>query len=472
MALSAQDYTDLFTGLGRLVKCVNQFRDMATGNTVGVTPRPNLPDLLYDDPDGVAETFASISRFDVIDELVDTFEAYRDDAARWADTLAAFGDRLFTNREEVIEKLPGLQSTAVLDVLAEIIRDMKANNRTIAQNVVATGSETYVSGNHGNGLALSTLYLDGVTPPSPGYLAHEDYNDVKSELIMPETLVYECVADSQTDGLPEGEEVFEVRGGLPSGAKFGWRSEGSGVNRRVTTLNSKQLIANKDFESWNGDIPNGWTVVTGTPGTHIVQEQSAANVFRGTSSLKLVGDGALAEIKLKQAIPQGLLIPNRMYLLCVMVKGNGSLAAGTLTVQFESPSGGYNPGTSQTGGVLERIVMSNVLLIAQPNYGSENFWMIAPSEIPDDLELVIKFNGTPTNAQGIWLDSLAFGEVDYVNGYGMAIVAGSTPWLRKDRIEKPVTNVSSGVFQEYFRRQYQIQLPSSGAPSISDALTA
>lgn len=470
MGLSSQDYTDLFTALGRLVKSINEIREMATGSTVSGTPRPNLPDLLYDGTDGVAVNFADVERYDVIDELVDVFEGFQDGAARWADTLAAFGDRLFSNRPEVVEKLPGLQNTDVQSILAEIIKDMNANSKTIAQNVVALGSETYVTGNNGDGLVVSTLYLDGVTPPSPGYLAHEDYNDVKTELILPETMLLECVADSQTDGLPEGEETFEVRGGLSSGAKFGWRTEGSGVRKRIQTLNSSQIVANKDWELWSSDAPSGWTVETGTAGTHIVQESNASNVLRGSSSLKLVGDGSLAEIKLSQAISQGLLVPNRMYCLAIYVKGNASLAQGSLTVQFESPSGAYTASSTQTGGVAERIVMNAAALQGQTSYGLEHYFIIAPAIIPEDLKLAILLNGTPTNAQPIYLDSLAFGPVDYVNGFGIGIVAGADPWLRRDRIEKPVANVSSGIFQEYFRRQYSLQLPSSGSPSIADSL--
>lgn len=469
MALSATEYQDLFEGIGRLVKAMNQFRDMAGSYN---SPVPDLVELLTNASTGIAPKFAEIGRYDALDGIVGEFERYRDEASRWAESLANWSDVLINDSEVIHPKLPGLPpNPSIQDVLAELIRDMNREAEYLAASTVLAAVSGTESGNNGNGTVLLTKFLDGVSNPSPGFAAHEDYNDVGSQLSVTETMTLECVSDSSSNNRPEGEEVWRLKGQPSSGFTFGWRPEGSGVDMSLRTLNSEQIISNKDFENWSSaGAPLSWILDSGTAATHVIKETDAAQIYRGDAALKLVGNGSLASIQLSQPVRQGQIRPNRMYVLSCFVKGNASLAQGSLTIQFESPSGAYTAGSTTTGGVNEQIVMNAAALQAQTSYGIEHFFFIAPPVIPDDLELVIKLTGTPTNAQPIRIDSLAFGPVTYANGVGFAVVAGSNRWLRGDRVYVAVNNNNAGIFQDFFKRQYRIQLPTDASPTIANSL--
>jgi hypothetical protein len=467
MALTTQEWTDLFTCAGKFVKAINEFRGMAGGYS---TPKPNLKTLFDTD---LAPTLTTKLRYDTLEGLLNQFEIFKDQGVSWGTDLSNFVTRLISDRTFIVEKLPGLGSgPSTEEILKEIIRAMYTHStaRTVASNTVLVAINAYAASNVGNGKVLLTKYLDGVTPPSIGWLTHELYNDLASEMSASETMVLTCTSDEPNSGRPEGEEVFSLKGQPTSGAIFGWRTEGSGVSTSVSTLNSHQLVTNKDFALWVDDVPTGWTVDAGLAGTHIIEETTDAHIHRGESSLQLKGDGSQASIQISQPIPIGLFTPNKMYCVSCYVKGNASVAAGTLTINFESPSGAYVAGSTLTGGVAEQIVMNAAALAAQTSYGEEYFFIIMPGTIPDDLELVIKWTGTPTNNAPIRIDSLAVGPVTYANGVGMVVLAGSTPWIKNDRIEVAVSNNNQGVFQDFFRRKYRCQLPSSGSPTIADNL--
>jgi hypothetical protein len=58
----------------------------------------------------------------------------------------------------------------------------------------------------------------------------------------------------------------------------------------------------------------------------------------------------------------------------------------------------------------------------------------------------------------------------YHGGVAAAVVPGSSRFAAGDRFTFTVSNDAAGVFQEAFRKNYGVQLPSSGAPTIADAL--
>ena len=86
---------------------------------------------------------------------------------------------------------------------------------------------------------------------------------------------------------------------------YGWRSEGSGENVSISTLNAVSIIVNRDFETASGDVFSNWTITSGAASTEIIQETTLAEVFRGLSALSLVGTGTDATIR--QAVSNGLV---------------------------------------------------------------------------------------------------------------------------------------------------------------------
>jgi hypothetical protein len=456
----AIDYTNLFENMGVFIKAANQMRDMATGSNA---PRPDLPSL----ESSIRSMLISNGAYDVLGSVPTDFIGYRDSAIGWAENLAGKVTELLTHRTTVLEQLPGLgQRYTLNDVLIELYRDMVANAKSVKPSVVTIGAVTADVTNHGNATVLLDKVLDGVNAPHPGFLSNREYANRDSELaVANEDMTLTCVGDEDTDGLASGEEVFlwEGRPPLVTGP-FDWNTESSGLSTTVPMLNSHQIVSNANLESWNGNVPEGWSLDDGTAGTNCIQETTAADVYRGSSAMRLVGDGATATIKLTQNVPLRVLVPQQRYCFACYVKGDATFAAGMLTIQFESQSGGY------TAAASERILMNAAALAAQPAYGLEYFYLTVPEAIPDDLQLVVKLTGAATNGAKVRVDSIAFGPVTYGNGISAVIIAGSNQTTRNDRYTFNVQNNNAGVFQTFARKRFKMQLYSDPANTINDNL--
>ena len=452
----AVDYTSLFEDIGSLTRALNVFRGLALGSGTIDTRRSNIQTVLQ-----------SNGSVDDLDGVQESFDRMRDSAVGWAQEMGGRISARLRRRASILEELPGITSASpsIFDVLIELHRDMALNSESIDASAVTLGTVNADAGNSGDGTVLLDKVLDRITPPLIGAPVVPQYKDLDSELATTETMTLTCVSDEDADGFPEGEEVFRWEG-TPGAGTLGWRTEGSGHNSNVPTLNSHNLVSNKDFESWSANVPESWDLDSGLAGTHVIQETTAADVFRGDSALRLAGDGSQATIQISQTLPARLLTPGRRYCLACQVKGQSGILAGALTIEFESPGGGYTAASS------EKISMNAAALAAQTSYGIEYFYLTAPDTIPDDLELVIKITGTLTNAKAVRVDSLAFGPVSWGNGVNLVVVAGASQFTRADRFTFDITNNGAGTFQEMFRRLYRIQMPSDtgGLETQADSL--
>jgi len=451
----AVNYTNLFTDVGAFIKALDALRALSLSGGTLETQLANIKTKL-----------TTSGREDVLSGVQELYDGMKDQGVSWA---IANVDRINTrlrHRTTVLEELNGVgPASDVLTILIELYRDMVNNSQDIDGSVVTIGAVSADAGNTGNATVLTDKVLDGVSSPVGGGPWNPEWNAVNSELSVTETMTLTVSADSDSDGLVLGEEQLLLEGSPVSRVgPFGWETEGSGESKEIPTLNSHQLIANKDLESWNLNVPESWDLDSGVAGTNVIQETTAADVYRGDSALELaVG---VATIQISQTLPIRILVPKQRYCLSCFVKGEAGILAGTLTIQFESPSGGYSAASS------EKIEMAFGALAAQTSYGEEHFWINAPATIPDDLELVIKITGTLTAAKSVRIDSLAFGPVEWANGISVAVIAGSSQNVRGDRYSFLVTNGDEGTFQTYFRKQYKFQMPSQtdASETIADTL--
>ena len=115
--------------------------------------------------------------------------------------------------------------------------------------------------------------------------------------------------------------------------------------------------------------------------------------------------------------------------------------------------------------------MNAAALAAQTSYGIESFYITIPAEIPDNIELVIKWTGTPS-AHSVRIDWLGFGKVTYHGGVGFCVVSDTEKFLKRDRFQVTTDYTSTGVFQDFFREFFKVQLPSAASPNISDSLAS
>jgi hypothetical protein len=444
----AVNYTDLFENIGEYVQRTNDF--------VG------LYSALDTDLSEISSELQGNGRYDVLSGQYEQFEGFKGQVLGWITNMKNKVQELLLHRSTVLEQLSLGGNVSLSTVLLEVYRDMVANAQTVDGSTVSIGSVTEDKENTNAGVVLTGKVLDGVSQPHPGYIANPYYDGVDSELAgVSDTLVLTCVSDNETDRVQEGRETFNFGGKPAVTNQYSWNSYGSGSGSSIQPVQGYNLLSNMDFENFTSNTPDGWTVSTGTPGTHILEETT--DVYHGDSALTLTGNASLAAINLYQTINAGAFQPKRRYLVACYVLGDASISAGTLTIQFE--------GTGYSAASSEKIEMNAAALAAQTTYGLEHFYINMPADIPDDMKLVIKWTGTPS-AHSLSIDWLGAGPVTYFNGIHFNVVAGSEKFLRNDRYSFDVTNNEAGVFQAAFRKMFGFQLPSDagGTETIDDAL--
>lgn len=439
-------YADVFALIGEWVERTNEFR------------------ALYATIDGyqteVMGDYSSQSQWTLAASIPDRFKSFKDGVRGWINICNAEAFKVLTDNTLVAGQLPIGGSSDLNQIMPALWKAMIDDSATIKRSTVSLGSVTNTTSGAYSGELLVSKVLDGYNAPGTGLPKNRLYAGVDSEVSCDDSVTVKCVQDSESGGVTEGGEQW-IAYGSPKVGWFDYGTEGSGMNRGLTTLNAgtSQWIVNPDFESNSGNTPTSWTVDSGTVGTHIFTGTST-DAYRGSYALKITGDGSQATIGISQSVT-GSIDPRRRYLLAAWVKGHASTASGTLTIKFA--------GTGYTAASTEKISMDATALSAQTSYGLEYFWINFPAEIPNDLELVVEVTGTLTNAKSVCIDGIAFGPATYENGVAMAIVAGSTKFLVGDQSTFTVTNNDAGVFQSWFRAATGYQLPSDASPSIADS---
>ncbi len=284
-------------------------------------------------------------------------------------------------------------------------------------------------------------------------------------------MVFECTSDLSTT---DGSESFNWSGDTEASSPYNWKAtnlatpqEGGGIGPSIPVLNGNSLLSNLEFETFTvTDTPDSWDLDSGDVTTHIFKEATAADIHRGTAALKFTGDGAKDPIKISQTPSANTFTPLKQYCVAAWIRGHDAVTT-TLTIQFE--------GTGYTATSTEKISLDAAALQLASRrdvYELEHFFINMPKEIPSDFELVIKTTGALASGKNIRIDGVAVGPVEFHNGIGAAIVAGRTKFLKRDRYTANIVNNNAGVFQTFFRRAYQVQLPSSTSATIPDALAS
>jgi hypothetical protein len=439
--------TGVFFRAGKLLKYINSRLARAT---------TDLPAELK----AIADPFESADYTSIISGIFADYDSMQASVTNERTRLASWIDATLTDVPTVLRQITvaNVLDGQIGTVVPALHRQMIADAKTVNRSTVTIGATTALASNQGNGTILTTKLLDGYNPPVQGASTILEYAGLDSELAVPsETMLLECVADSARDGLTEGSERFSWTGGI-AGQKLDFATEGSGTGPSLTAGGNSTLVSGGNFETWSSNVPSGWTVDAGTSGVNVLQDTTAAKVYRGSSSAKLVGDGATVTITLGQAVSG--MSSRRLY--CVSFRALASAAAGTGTLVAKFTGTGYVASATEQVSVL-----AGAMPVAYTLY---NFWIVTPAVIPSDWRLTVSNGGTPGAGSNVWIDSLSVQEGTYHGGIAAAVVPGSSRFVAGDRLTFTVANNAAGVFQEGFRKMYKVQLPSSGAPTIADAL--
>lgn len=424
MAVTYTGATGLMKHLGALIARIDSYL------TLGLTTLP---------ADSLALRTAFGATWLPHEGIAAYYEGLRRDVAGWRQGLAGYGDRRLTDADLVLTPLGLPEGSGFGSVLPALWRDMQDGGHRVKASSCALGAVTAASGNRGDGTAWPTLILDGWNAPLAGGQALTYYDGLASQLCVPsETMTLECVADSATDGMPEGGEAWSWTGG-PSHAPLDVRTEGSGQGPGLYTSDGEGLLSGGGLDSWSGSVPSGWTVEAGS----VTQDTSVYR--RGGSSAKVTGGGGT--VRLVQSLASGLLQGRRRYATGLAVLASGTTSGATVRAYLRGTGHPAFAECSLDGGSLSTSWQ------ALGGGGS------VPVPTPTDLEMVLEVSGLPSGST-VWLDDVRLAPVAYHGGVGLTISAGPTPWVRGDRLTFTVTNDQAGLFQDYWRKWYSAMLPS------------
>lgn len=437
--------TGVLTKTGKILKYINSSLALAT---------TTLPAELV----AITTPYQNMNRADLVANLFSYYGSLQSQVVSKRQTLASYMDSTYLDPVTVLSQL-GVVDASIQSVMAALILQALIDSKTVNRSTVTIGTSTAQAGNVGNGTVLTTKVLDGITPPLLGAMANIHYAGLNSELSVPsDTLAMTCI-NAQT----EGAEQWSWSGNQKV-QPWDYLTEGSGQGPTVTTANGARIIVDGDFEQWTStNTPTNWTITGGAAGTTIFREST--NIHRGTYSMKFLGNGATATIGVNQSIGTNRMKGLRAYSVSCRMKASGTPAAGAILLQFT--------GTNYTAASTEKIAIAAASFptAAFTASGSlQSFIIITPAFIPSDWAFKVEIGSTLSNAVAVYFDSLAIVELPYHGGMAAIPVAGSTRWQPGDRVTFTLANNQAGVLQEGFRRGYNIQMPSSGSPSLSDNL--
>jgi hypothetical protein len=236
----------------------------------------------------------------------------------------------------------------------------------------------------------------------------------------------------------------------------------------------QNILHNSDLEEQTSNLPDRFTVSSGTAGTEFLTETTAANVFRGTRSLKLAVTGNTFKIRQRLADFDGTLgrlTPDRPYLLAVAIKKDAG-ATGTLRLSVQDSAGTIIDSTN--------FFFSQSIAATTTSFGIYATQLRSPRVIPSEVYLVVETTVAIATA-ACYIDEIILAEMMPIanGGPALAIVAGSTDWAADDNARYTFTNNGEGAFATAFDRLFDmygkgLSLPANyvGSETISDSLIA
>lgn len=381
-------------------------------------------------------------------------------AARTTLIETCYADSLVSTRSVMPDR-------TLRDALLYLIREMYLDSKSVDKTTVTKAAVGTGSGNTGNGTLIFTEL-----PPLSLNAGVTQFPNIRTEY-----LEIRCTRDATGKETAQGSEEFEIRGSVAqpnldyrfpagSGARFMQRCLNPAIE---TGARYEQLLRNGSFSTFTtANIPDGFTVSTGTAGTHFAQETSTT--FRGGSSFKFIGNGStLAKLRQQLNSDSGTfhtIQSDRLYVLAVAARTTGTASAGTVRFCLQDGSGTVISGATQ-----------NIQFSVGTTFVWNYVFFRAPLALPSSIYAVIEQTTALNSGCSMILDELVLAEVRQfaAGSQGIVILPGSTDWVVNDHLRLLSTNDLAGEFNTEFDRFYDmfnhgLLLPGSATPTISDTL--
>jgi len=358
------------------------------------------------------------------------------------------------------------------DALVWLIKQMKTDSETIERNTVGKGTLTADGTNNGNGTVVSLL-------ETPNILLG---NSANWPNIRAEVLDIRCISDAQNGAIARGSEIFQIRG-QPAFETLDRRfPAGSGRSIQAVALCAtvdsgpryQNILTNSDFETQTSNVPDNFTVSSGTAGTDFLTETTASNVYRGASSIKAAATGTTWKIRQQLGAGAGTvgkLTPDRPYVIAFAAKKDAS-ATGTIRVSVQDGSGNILGGGTFAATAAHGALTTSFSLVTAT--------VFAPRVIPTDTYLVVETTvGVATAA--MYIDEVIIAEMVQLapGSQYLAILSGSSDFDADDNFSYTFTNTGNGAFAVAFDRLFDMYgiglcLPDAASPgeTIADSLIA
>lgn len=369
-----------------------------------------------------------------------------------------------------------MKSKTVQDALVWLIRAMDSestpetiNGTTISKSGLSAGATNTGTGKFYYNFSCPKILLGSIA----------EWPNTRTEL-----LEVRCVQDATNGTLTAGSEVFEVRGQAaynPLDYRF---PGGSGAFMRLASATAsidagpryQNQASNSDFESFTSNVPDLWTVSSGTAGTDFAPTTTAGEFFRGTTGLKMLATGTAFKLRQQFGIPTGTvakLTPDRPYLLAVAVKKDAG-ATGTFRISVQDASGNI------IGPSNDFFLSLTIASAFTTSWAIQATQLRTPKVMPSEAYLVVETT-TGVATAAAYVDEVVIAEMAQIGAGGPAIsiLAGATNWISDDFAQYTFTNNDEGKFVRAFDRLFDmyhkaLALPqnTAGAETISDNLIA
>ena len=347
----------------------------------------------------------------------------------------------------------------VYEALSELVRQMIADSKTVDGSTVSVGSTSAGGSNVGDG----TLVFSEMAPVLDR--AKNRPGNLNVQTIKSETITARCMEDSTSRTIPESGERFRVYGQRSENRFHEDWPQGSGsaiiVSASSPRVNGgrgpgKNVLHNGDFEEFTTNLPDHWTLATGTAGTHVFAAGAGATQ---SNALKFVGDGS-TNPKITQTLRTtagslGQLNTDKPYTISFLAKY--ATAAPTATLRVSVTSDGS---TVYNAGTVNRAMQGTVTSAAMTtSYVLYSFKCFTPLALAKNSVVVIDFSTNVANTSEVYIDDLVISQMHSMGpGLGsVQVLPGVTSYRAGDEFTAAITNNYEGALQLEFDRFFDSQ---------------